>query len=110
MARLPAEFNQVAIQLLHSKVITSLEDANILIIQDTERDVVPLFCKLCEMPYTSMDDIVAHKDHAVCYMCDLVWYRPLTGHLDKLDKSSEAWLKYIEDKESRLSKTPIVFE
>lgn len=85
------------------KQVKFLSNGSVAIIKPKQSDsnIVPLFCKVCEFPMRNSNDFYAYKEFGCCEKCELKFARTNKEKWNngwRPDKTSDIWLEYIKER------------
>jgi hypothetical protein len=86
-------------QIIGNKKIKSLHNGKVVVLvpNDYEQTVVPLFCSCCQFPMKTLDDSVSFRKVGVCNHCNEKWTnKPGVEWPSGPDKTTQSWEEYIE--------------
>jgi len=84
------------------KELKIVADGKLVVIRPKDkRNVVPLFCPVCEFPMKDSADFLSFREFECCQHCELKFARTHSGWVEGLrpSKQSVGWLEYIQNRE-----------
>lgn len=98
-------------KLDEKKQIKFLHNGSVVIIKPSleDKNLVPLFCNLCELPMKDSEDFYSFREFQCCKCCELSFARTNRVNWNngwRPDKNSNIWLEYIKNRKDSFS--PII--